>query len=177
MLPTVSAIICKQITVSVYVGNIGAADCESITARGFTHVVVRPFLLHSLYFKCAFCPVQFQRLCSTQSVVNFEVPLPPAVEGLHIDVEDHDDANLLDELPDALEFIDEALEDGGKVLVHCHAGVSRSTAVILAYMCSSMGLSLDEALEVLKLDHPCAMPNDGFMRQLALFVKMGYATE
>ena len=66
-----------------------------------------------------------------------------------------------------------AWNDGLQVLVHCQAGVSRSAAVVLAYMCASMGLSAEESLEVLKITSPQACPNVGFMRQVHLFETMG----
>ena len=38
-------------------------------------------------------------------------------------------SNLLTHLPGCIDFITKALAGGGKVLVHCAAGVSRSTTV------------------------------------------------
>ncbi|ORZ35114.1 protein-tyrosine phosphatase-like protein, partial [Catenaria anguillulae PL171] len=42
--------------------------------------------------------------------------------------------NLADHLPTALAFIDTHLVAGRPVLVHCMCGVSRSAAVVLAYL-------------------------------------------
>jgi dual specificity phosphatase 12 len=109
-----------------------------------------------------------------QSVVNFDVAVPDGVTHHHVSLEDEEDANLLDELEDAVDFIDDAIGEDGKVLVHCQAGVSRSASVVIAYMGFSMGLSAEEALEVLRMNVPQACPNAGFMRQIKLFVKMGY---
>ena len=75
-----------------------------------------------------------------------------------------------------MEFIDEAIDGGGRVLVHCQHGVSRSASVVVAYLCFSMGLSVDEALDTLRHDRPEAHPNNGFMQQLRLFKAMGYET-
>lgn len=108
-----------------------------------------------------------------QSVVNYDVSPPADCEHMHIRLEDEADANILDHLEDALDFIDTAVESGGKVLVHCHNGVSRSALVVLAFMCYSMGFSVDEGLEMLRMDVPAASPNEGFMLQLRLFAHMG----
>ena len=116
------------------------------------------------------------RAIHLQSVINYDVKLPSHVcEHVHIRVEDDADANIIDSLEDALEFIEEAIDDGGKVLVHCHNGVSRSAALVLAFMCFSMGLGVEDALEMLRMDVPAAAPNEGFMSQLRLFATMGCA--
>lgn len=108
-----------------------------------------------------------------QSVVDFDVKVPCDVDHHVVNILDQEDANLLDCLEDAVEFIEEAIDDDGKVLVHCVSGVSRSAAVVVAYMSYSMGLSVQEALEILKISCPQVSPNEGFMRQLTLFEEMG----
>lgn len=52
---------------------------------------------------------------------------------MRIPVEDVDYADLLIYLPAAVNFIEEALHNGGVVLVHCVEGLSRSATVIAAY--------------------------------------------
>ena len=59
------------------------------------------------------------------------------ISHLRIPVEDIDYADLLIWLPHACAFIDSALRCGGKVLVHCVQGLSRSAAVVCAYRMSS----------------------------------------
>ena len=106
--------------------------------------------------------------------MNYEVEAPEPCKQHCIAIEDDETANLLDHLEDVLDFLDGAIDDSdGKVLVHCHNGVSRSPAVVLAFLCYSMGLQLNEAIEVLRMDVPRAAPNEGFMQQLQLFVAMG----
>ena len=57
---------------------------------------------------------------------------------MRISIEDVDYADLLSHLPAACRFIDQAMRDGGTVLVHCVQGLSRSAAVIAAY-CKCFG--------------------------------------
>lgn len=52
---------------------------------------------------------------------------------LQIPVLDTENENLLIHLPQACRFIQDALDSGGRVLVHCVMGVSRSCAVTAAY--------------------------------------------
>ncbi|WFD31878.1 hypothetical protein MSPP1_002918 [Malassezia sp. CBS 17886] len=55
------------------------------------------------------------------------------------------------------------------VLVHCHAGRSRSVTITAAYLMWSRHISREQALAVIRQQRPAAEPNDGFLRQLALY--------
>ncbi|EPQ31721.1 uncharacterized protein PFL1_01054 [Pseudozyma flocculosa PF-1] len=52
---------------------------------------------------------------------------------------------LRDTMRDAVEYIEAARRSGGKVLVHCRVGVSRSTTIVLAYVMAHLDLSLVES--------------------------------
>jgi atypical dual specificity phosphatase len=49
-------------------------------------------------------------------------------------INDDDDANVSDLFEEASDFIDQVDQAGGKVLVHCFEGKSRSVTVVLAYL-------------------------------------------
>ena len=117
--------------------------------------------------------VYHQQNVQIQSVVNYDVALPASCSHHHVRLEDTPEANLLDTLEDTVDFIEDAIDGDGQVLVHCHNGTSRSAAVVLAFMCYSMGLQLNDAVDVLRMDCPSAAPNEGFFEQLQLFVAMG----
>ncbi|XP_042370482.1 dual specificity protein phosphatase 19-like, partial [Plectropomus leopardus] len=63
-------------------------------------------------------------------------------------------------------FIDQAREQDGVVLVHCNAGVSRSSSIVIGYLMLREGLSFDDAYGQVKLARPSIRPNAGFYRQL-----------
>ena len=48
------------------------------------------------------------------------------------------------------EWIDRAREQGGKVLVHCRVGVSRSATVTIAYVMKNLGITLVEAYLIVR---------------------------
>ncbi|XP_034753913.1 dual specificity protein phosphatase 13-like [Etheostoma cragini] len=65
----------------------------------------------------------------------------------------------------AAEFIHLALASGGKVLVHCAVGVSRSAALVLAYLMIHHHLSLLSSIRCVQQKR-WIFPNRGFLRQL-----------
>jgi dual specificity MAP kinase phosphatase len=67
----------------------------------------------------------------------------------------------------ALGFIDKAVRDG-KVLVHCHAGVSRSVSLVCAHLMRA-GFSWDEALEFVRSKRPQAFPHPKIERSIKQF--------
>jgi hypothetical protein len=69
------------------------------------------------------------------------------------------------------EFIDEALKTGGKVLVHCQRGASRSATIVAAYLISKKKFTCDKAISLMKERRTCVNPNDGFIQQLEQYEK------
>lgn len=63
-------------------------------------------------------------------------------------------------------FVDSVEMSGGKVLIHCQAGISRSATICLAYLMSKRKCSLEEAYEYVKERRPVISPNFNFMGQL-----------
>ena len=66
------------------------------------------------------------------------------VRTMGLGVFDEPEANLLEQLPTALDFIASALGAGGRVLVACEAGVSRSAAVVVAHLMREEGCEAPE---------------------------------
>lgn len=66
----------------------------------------------------------------------------------------------------ASDIIEECKRTRRKVLVHCHAGRSRSASAVIYYLMTREGLDLDNALRHVESCRPQISPNPGFMRQL-----------
>ncbi|KAF7135075.1 hypothetical protein RHSIM_Rhsim08G0195900 [Rhododendron simsii] len=79
---------------------------------------------------------------------------------------DDEDTNISNIFEEAHDFIDHVEQSGGKVLVHCFEGRSRSATVVLAYLMLRKKLTLSEAWNKLKRVHRRAQPNDGFAKIL-----------
>ncbi|KAJ8517744.1 hypothetical protein ONZ45_g5119 [Pleurotus djamor] len=93
---------------------------------------------------------------------------------LSIPVQDSEYENLLVHLPNACCFIQNALDRGGKVLVHCVMGISRSTTVVCAYLMKTRHMTPAAAIRFVKRWRPCVHPNYGFIRQLRTFAECDY---
>ncbi|MCJ1368145.1 tyrosine protein phosphatase yvh1 [Acarospora aff. strigata] len=90
-----------------------------------------------------------------------------------VEVDDVDDENLLEHFAATNAFIQDGLDGGGGVLVHCAMGKSRSTTCIIAYlMHKDRNLTPQEALSRLRQVRSICEPNDGFMEQLELYHQM-----
>ena len=92
---------------------------------------------------------------------------------LFICVSDEISSDILSELPAALDF----LSGDECALVHCRHGVSRSAAVVMAWIMSRDKISAEAALKQVVLVREQCLPNDGFMQQLRLFHKMGFKVD
>jgi protein-tyrosine phosphatase len=57
----------------------------------------------------------------------------------------------------------------GRCLVHCAAGVSRSSTITIAFLVRECHFSLREAFDLLRERRPICWPNAGFMRGLIAF--------
>lgn len=88
-----------------------------------------------------------------------------------IELRDSLSENLLVHLQDAFAFIDDARACGGRILIHCYAGISRSVAVAIAYIMWLRKLSLSTAVDLVQHHRECASPNLNFMGQLLLLEK------
>ncbi|CAN1250740.1 Dual specificity protein phosphatase 12 [Linum perenne] len=93
-----------------------------------------------------------------------------------VPIRDTESEDLLDYLEVCLDFIDRSRKEGS-VLVHCFAGVSRSAAIITAYLMRSEQLSLEDALKSIRESCEFVCPNDGFLDQLKMFEDMGFKVD
>jgi len=92
---------------------------------------------------------------------------PEELKYHNIEVLDVPESPIAHHFAAACTAIHEAIGSGGAVLVHCNAGISRSSTIVLSYMIAHHNLSLSEAMVMLKNARACARPNEGFMKQLA----------
>lgn len=118
-------------------------DLRSLTRQGVTHI-----------------------LCAAEE-------LYPAHPGKfayrHVMASDVPEYNLSRHFDQASDFILEAISNGGTVLVHCAAGISRSVTLSIAYLMKHENMKLSSAYGLIKSRRAIANPNPGFIKQLKDF--------
>lgn len=120
----------------LYVGESGAlSQLDTVRAEGITAIV----RLDQIPRKDGQWPDPFLLL---------DMPIP---DGEHIDGDTIDTITA---------YIHEQLEAGRKVLVHCHMGVSRSVAMVMAYLIAYEGMSLAEAFGTVREGREIAYPHE-----------------
>lgn len=125
----------------LYIGSVGAANNkDELKSLGITHIVTAASTLKCLY--------------------------PEDFTYLKLDVLDSPEVKIKDHFHKTNEFINEAIEKYGGAFVHCHAGISRSSTIIMAYMISYKGYTFSDALKHCKSQREKINPNEGFRKQL-----------
>uniref|UniRef100_A0A672UM87 Dual specificity protein phosphatase 15 n=1 Tax=Strigops habroptila TaxID=2489341 RepID=A0A672UM87_STRHB len=119
-----------------------AKDLEQLTRNKITHIV---------------------------SIHESPQPLLQDITYLRIPLPDTPEANIKRHFKECISFIHQCRLHGGNCLVHCLAGISRSTTVVVAYVMAVTELSCQEVLEAIRTIRPVANPNPGFRQQLAEF--------
>ncbi len=79
--------------------------------------------------------------CCDEKSVEVDVLAIPMVDGV---------GNDKRRFNDAVDFIDAVVNSGEKILVHCHAGRSRSVCIVARFFMSKCGLTSHQALEKIK---------------------------
>ncbi|XP_074654270.1 dual specificity protein phosphatase 10-like isoform X2 [Tubulanus polymorphus] len=77
--------------------------------------------------------------------------------------------NLKQYFEEAFSFIDEARDNGVNILIHCHAGVSRSATITIAYIMKHTLMSMIDTYRYVKNKRAIISPNFNFMGQLLEF--------
>ena len=71
---------------------------------------------------------------------------PVGIEYKGLKLVDIDQTNIREHVDDVVDFIDAALREGGKVLVNCNLGMSRSAACTCAYLIVRHKMTLNQAI-------------------------------
>lgn len=126
---------------TLYLGDYNAAlDIDWLQKKGITHIVNATKEIPNLY------PDRFQYL--------------------KLNLDDHSEEDISRALPQSFEYIHRSISQGGKVLVHCYAGISRSSSMVIYYLMRKYKMPFEKAYVHVKNLRPIINPNPGFQTQL-----------
>jgi len=137
--------VASEILPFLYIGNErDAANRETLKELGITHVLNATSHL-ALHFE-------------NDGIIYKRLP-----------ASDNANQNLKQYFSDAFSFIDDARQSGGRVLVHCQAGVSRSSTLTIAYIMKHSQMNMMDTFKFVKNRRSIIAPNFNFMGQLLEF--------
>lgn len=104
------------------------------------------------------------------SLLDFSFDLHKDITHRIFMIEDAEDEDIKTLFDPSIEFINKGLAiPNTTVIVHCYAGISRSSSVVLAYLMKEKNMTLDDAFAHLVTKRRIVEPNDGFWTQLEEF--------
>ena len=131
----------------VYIGSDAVArNWDTLSQHGITHVVNAAAFVCEEYFKGK---LAYKTLW----------------------LQDSPGEDIASVLYPCFDFIESARASRGRVLVHCSQGVSRSSAIVIAYTMWRRGWGYDAAFQYVKERRGVANPNVGFACQLLAWCK------
>ncbi|KAG9046635.1 hypothetical protein FS837_003957 [Tulasnella sp. UAMH 9824] len=107
-------------------------------------------------------------LCIRDQKESFSVRprFPEQFTYLVLDVQDTEEQNLIRLFPQAKAFIENALAQGGQVLVHCNGGISLAPSFVIMFVMEHLNLNWEDALHLVQNRRYCISPNGGFLTQI-----------
>ena len=125
----------------LYIGDFASAcNKEYLTELGITHIVT--------------------------CIIGISPHFPKDFNYLILEIPDIENTHIIPLFTHSNNFIDNAINSGGKVLIHCMYGISRSSTILIAYLKWKYNISVSKALEWIRSARPIANPNNGFILQL-----------
>nr|XP_012215107.1 PREDICTED: serine/threonine/tyrosine-interacting protein-like isoform X1 [Linepithema humile] len=138
----------QEVIPNIFLGPYSVASrskLQSLLDHGITHIICVRHTIEANFIKPNF---------------------PDNFKYLVLNIADTEMENIIQHFQKVKAFIDESLHLGGRVLIHGNAGISRSAALVLAYIMETYELSLERAYCVLLRRRFCINPNEGFLTQL-----------
>jgi predicted protein tyrosine phosphatase len=85
---------------------------------------------------------------------------------MKIKILDSPRVNISDHFEATHEFINNSLKEKKNILVHCHAGISRSATIVISYIMNIQLITADIAFKIVKNKREIINPNIGFCYNL-----------
>ena len=81
-------------------------------------------------------------------------------------IEDFNEEDLAKSVGPAISALDEFLKAGHSVYVHCNSGIFRAPTAVLGYLCTIEGMTIESAIQQLRIARPVVSPSTEAIRKL-----------
>ncbi|CAF0922519.1 unnamed protein product [Didymodactylos carnosus] len=105
--------------------------------------------------------------CTLEWAIN--PALPEHIKVKKIPLKDITEENISEQFDIVYDFLNEIKQQGGRVLIHCVVGRSRSASLVLSYLMKAEKMNLGEAYAYLLNCRNQIKPNDSFIKQLMFY--------
>jgi hypothetical protein len=127
-----------------------------------------------LYLGCMDRAKDFGNISDITHVINVTDDIPNYhnhIKYLNIPVNDHPNVDISVYFENVCEYIskERRLDPNLKILVHCHAGISRSPTIVIAYLIYAENMTFTDAYNYIAKRRAFIRPNNGFVKQLKIF--------
>ena len=122
------------------------------------------------------CDIEELRRMNIKYILNCAIEcknntLPKDIKELHLKIRDNVNFDIIPFFKQSNEFINQVRSVGGKILIHCKLGISRSAAIVIAYLIKYYGFNFNSALKFIKKQRDRINPNAGFIELLKQYEK------
>jgi protein-tyrosine phosphatase len=111
------------------------------------------------------------KLYNIKHVISLYPVSLPEFNQLYINIYDTPSADIKQYFEETYDFIEKHRMNKESVLVHCHAGRSRASTIVIYYLMRKFNITFDKAYNYLKTKRSIIEPNEGFKNQLLEFEK------
>jgi hypothetical protein len=75
--------------------------------------------------------------------------------------------DMVEHVPEALAFLQKCREEGRRVVVHCIAGINRSSMALVSFLCANLHMKLEDAVDLTSKGRGFILSNMSFLEQLS----------
>jgi hypothetical protein len=156
----------SQITPSIYLsGYRGANNLKELNKRNIKYVInctnTLPNYFENDISECG---------CVNTSTESQSTPANNIVY-LRLPIDDTYDQSIEKFFDTTYNLIEKSIKEKKSILVHCYAGMSRSSTILIAYFMRKNKMTFKEAFEFVKSKRSIVEPNPDFRKSLLAFEK------
>uniref|UniRef100_A0AC35FU33 Uncharacterized protein n=1 Tax=Panagrolaimus sp. PS1159 TaxID=55785 RepID=A0AC35FU33_9BILA len=142
-------------------------EADFVKSKLFSICEIRPYLFIAGYGALTHQKVKELGITHAVDATNIlKTQRTPDVEYFEVKIDDNEGSDIKKYFNESASFIRKAKESGGKALVYCAAGISRSASICMMYLVIEENVTLRDAFIEVGRARRIICPNLGFWRQM-----------